>query len=556
MTTPQYSLKSGVGSVAATGTLAERPTPRERIQTRQPNSTITKQATQSSTGAANDISYISDLRKLLQIASDLKEIDLNTALDDYKGLLKQTRQEDRVSNEETILETRRERLQSLTSETIKNERERYEVLMQANERLQKEKNDLENRYQQIERICQGLDVENKNQKEEMKGREEELRKVMKERDAAMEEKKLVMTRLSKEMGMKLSDNNPAIADLSDPNRATKLGEKYNELYDDEWTDALEKLCDVGYDEKAAIGELLGALKTCYRICVDLSEKQMTSLQRTLLNPVLTETTKQAWAESNNTTIAKPALKQLKECRKEISLYDVVQKITEHVIKQYGRKAEHIPVFFKKCIELCWLMCLQNPPVVIGEDAAVSGTFNAERYKPYTNTGTIVSYNVWPPLLHHQNGALLVKGVVQPFKEEKKKELPKKEPPSSNKTDLSKTYHTPSSGTKSLNSAGYAPNSTQRQTASPVVPQTKDAWGCPVTHATTTIHYPNLPAAGNRNGNPNYQSTTTTQPSRPHDTYTQRQVPPYYITWHEGKQYAVSNGDWYDFNIFRMHYGIK
>ena len=40
-------------------------------------------------------------------------------------------------------------------------------------------------------------------------------------------------------GAKLMDNNPDIADLSDPNRALKLGEKFSSLYDDDWTDAYQ-----------------------------------------------------------------------------------------------------------------------------------------------------------------------------------------------------------------------------------------------------------------------------------------------------------------------------
>ena len=67
-------------------------------------------------------------------------------------------------------------------------------------------------------------------------------------------------RLSRELGTKLSDNNPAITDLSDPNRATKLAEKYNEVYDNEWTDALETLNDVGLSDEDAIPKLLYVIK--------------------------------------------------------------------------------------------------------------------------------------------------------------------------------------------------------------------------------------------------------------------------------------------------------
>ena len=52
--------------------------------------------------------------------------------------------------------------------------------------------------------------------------------------------------------MKLTEGNPAIADLGDPNRPTQLGEKFAEMYDNEWTDAMEEL---GGEEKASIKTL-------------------------------------------------------------------------------------------------------------------------------------------------------------------------------------------------------------------------------------------------------------------------------------------------------------
>lgn len=70
-------------------------------------------------------------------------------------------------------------------------------------------------------------------------------------------------RLSKEMSSKLNDKNPNITDLSDSNRPTKIAEKYNELYDNEWTDALEELTEERYLEEGAIVELLGCVQVSY-----------------------------------------------------------------------------------------------------------------------------------------------------------------------------------------------------------------------------------------------------------------------------------------------------
>ena len=46
----------------------------------------------------------------------------------------------------------------------------------------------------------------------------------------------------------------AIADLGDSNRPTRLGEKFAELYDNEWADAMEELDSAG-DEKSNINTL-------------------------------------------------------------------------------------------------------------------------------------------------------------------------------------------------------------------------------------------------------------------------------------------------------------
>jgi hypothetical protein len=46
-------------------------------------------------------------------------------------------------------------------------------------------------------------------------------------------------RLSKLAGNKMTEGNPNIAYLGDPNRPTKIAEVYSEIYDNEWTDALD-----------------------------------------------------------------------------------------------------------------------------------------------------------------------------------------------------------------------------------------------------------------------------------------------------------------------------
>lgn len=75
-----------------------------------------------------------------------------------------------------------------------------------------------------------------------------------------------MCRISEIAGARLKSNNPAIADLSDQNRPSKLAEKFSELYDNEWTDATEELKGVSkFKEKSEEEIEIIVIKLFYEI---------------------------------------------------------------------------------------------------------------------------------------------------------------------------------------------------------------------------------------------------------------------------------------------------
>ena len=80
---------------------------------------------------------------------------------------------------------------------------------------------------------------------------------------------LLPYRLSAAAASKLRDKNPGITDLSDPNRPLKLSEKVSELYDNEWTNAMEYLDELGVQEDDGIQVLLKMFtvsSTCLHLC--------------------------------------------------------------------------------------------------------------------------------------------------------------------------------------------------------------------------------------------------------------------------------------------------
>lgn len=74
-----------------------------------------------------------------------------------------------------------------------------------------------------------------------------------------------MCRISEIAGARLKSNNPAIADLSDQNRPSKLAEKFSELYDNEWTDATEELKERKKKEKSEEEMEITVIKLFYEI---------------------------------------------------------------------------------------------------------------------------------------------------------------------------------------------------------------------------------------------------------------------------------------------------
>lgn len=77
---------------------------------------------------------------------------------------------------------------------------------------------------------------------------------------------LYLFSLSKAAGDKLTDGNPTITDLSDPNRPQKLCEKFNSLYDNLWTDAFEHVFKDENNEKLSAARLVDIFRVNTEYC--------------------------------------------------------------------------------------------------------------------------------------------------------------------------------------------------------------------------------------------------------------------------------------------------
>ena len=69
-------------------------------------------------------------------------------------------------------------------------------------------------------------------------------------------------------------------------------------------------------------------------------------------------------------------------------------------------------FITRAVELCWLMNVQDPPLVVTWSVKPGVICDNTRYKQFTHSGQFVEFLVWPPLYLFKDGHLLSKGVVQ------------------------------------------------------------------------------------------------------------------------------------------------
>ena len=69
-------------------------------------------------------------------------------------------------------------------------------------------------------------------------------------------------------------------------------------------------------------------------------------------------------------------------------------------------------YITRCVELCWLMRIQDPPVVLSWNIPDDKKFTTDTYKHYLSTGQEMAFVVWPCMYLHEGGPLVAKGVAE------------------------------------------------------------------------------------------------------------------------------------------------
>ncbi|XP_060604269.1 uncharacterized protein LOC132757101 [Ruditapes philippinarum] len=293
--------------------------------------------------------------------------------------------------------------------------------------------DLAKERKEIEELRRKLD----NSTKQIIGLEKELKEMYQTNLFLQEESIQLNQRVMKLSGKKLQEKNADTADLNDPNRALKLSEKFGQLYDDEWTNAFECLTDkkIGVPLKDAINVLLRLLQECWTFCNKLVAAQMESLQNVFLHPAqnLANFDQKKTGLTDRPRITSKDQPSLNDLRKRVGVSPpVIEEVKQALLadsktwdkrekKEFDKKhIEACTPYLQTCAEVCWLMALHDPPLVMKMDVKQGEKIDTNIYTVYSQSGQTIDFLVWPPLYNGRDGGLLSKGVAEPVKVVSKK----------------------------------------------------------------------------------------------------------------------------------------
>ncbi|XP_062610715.1 uncharacterized protein LOC134272507 [Saccostrea cucullata] len=275
---------------------------------------------------------------------------------------------------------------------------------------------LSEEYAKAQCSIKELDMRNKKLTEELrkeKSHVDKLKEELKRREGTKKDtgKNEALTRFNEIAGRRLLDNDASIADLSTEIRPSKIGENFKILYDNEWTEAFEELTEQGKTEEECIKTLLHIVQDTFTFAMEKAK----SFESKLISIVTSFPANANSSNKNTTKDEEELIKQLKRVSAARTC-TAVQDVYVRKFKIKGKIGERLKLYARKCMELCWYMAVQSPPMVIISAVQCKGPFDEKYYSRYTATGDLIDYVVWPCTLLHENGPVLAKGVAQATKD--------------------------------------------------------------------------------------------------------------------------------------------
>lgn len=215
--------------------------------------------------------------------------------------------------------------------------------------------------------------------------------------------------------------NPTPTRVLDPresNRAQQIGERYEDLYDNEWTGAFKFLDNtMNLREDKVLDTLLRILRAAYSFCDDIARAQMMNMEGEMYCPLSTWT-EEARVEfiGRKTTLPQKSTRIVHNYRTSTStecIPAIQNAFIAQILPEFMDPALHnnrqVLAYVKRCVEITWYMVIQETPMVLVCKVNRKSEFDTNLFRYYSAHGDQFDFVVWPALLMYSNGPIIIKG---------------------------------------------------------------------------------------------------------------------------------------------------
>lgn len=191
-------------------------------------------------------------------------------------------------------------------------------------------------------------------------------------------------------------------------KPTTIAKDFKALFDNEWTKLYADMRRF-YSEQYVVDLLLAWLKDCYVTCIAITEDQRENIREDALKCF-----SRYISESRSLTLPSSSTSNIKEFQGKIASEAVpfIMKVCVRRLVSGEENAEYPLQYIKRCAELCWLMCAQDPPMSLYMDVVQGELINRKLFTSLIPRGEAVEYLVWPTVMRYARGHMLQRGVVK------------------------------------------------------------------------------------------------------------------------------------------------
>lgn len=210
------------------------------------------------------------------------------------------------------------------------------------------------------------------------------------------------------------NNHEMIDTLTDPNRPTKIAEKFDNLFRNEWEECYTSLQKDGMDERLSVKILLTILMNSEQACKQFMKKQNKGLKSILTKHQPKYGKKVCFSSlfpsgtfnSIQLLRRRNVLKYLSEIYKDsVCLLGKEFKLSDNQI-------EFCETYTRKCVINCFYMLTSEKPMYMKLSFHQGGVIDRINLENFQSDGTRVDLMVWPALYLFDGGPLLNKGFVK------------------------------------------------------------------------------------------------------------------------------------------------